>query len=241
MAERTSYMGTKTQLSRMLSLEAITGPDAEIATVHEINRQSAVKEILVHVFFMSKFDIIAPPLTLSAAKSQYFRATGEHEAAHNAPCQILNNGEKIQACFTNADELQVTVDNLFGRTDGIHGKFNNADSRAEENGLCEAFLDACNYIANVAKTARFGRAHHAYPRFASAFDVYASAGLQAFQNAVIRQRALMKPNDPVDVATREETISILDIYRRTLDSSESTHETVQGLFPENIWRQYAAI
>ncbi|HLA95888.1 MAG TPA: hypothetical protein VK612_09220 [Pyrinomonadaceae bacterium] len=241
MAERTSSMGSKTMLSRMLFQETITGNDREIATVHEINRQSAVKEIIVHVFFMSKFGVIDPPLTVGEAKSQYYRATGNDQAAHNAPGQILAGNTPIQELLSDDVDLQITVENLFGKTDGIHSRFNKADSRAEENGLRDALCTACNFIAQAAKSIRFNRASEIHSHLGSAFDVYKTAGVAAFRAAAMRQRALMKRNDPDDVRAREETIAILDFYRTTLETAWSTHETVLGLFPEDIWRQYSQL
>ena len=228
-------------LSRMLTQERITGSDQEIAATHEINRQSTVKEIIVHVFFMSKFRIVAAPLTVGEAKSQYFRATGDDQAAHNAPGQILHSNRPIQEFLTASDDLRITVENLFGTTDGIHSKFNKADSRAEENGLREALLAACNFAAEKGKYARFNRAYEISPLLAAAFEVYKAAGSRAFFQAETRQNQLMRRNDPNDVATRQEMIQILRWYAATLGSAQSTHETVQGLFLEDIWREYAQL
>ena len=241
MAERKSSMGSKTMLSRMLTQERITGSDREIAATHEINRQSAVKEIIAHVFFMSKFRIITPPLDVGEAKSQYYRATGQDQAAHNAPGQILQGNRPIQELITGSDDLRITVENLFGKTDGIHNRFNKADSRAEENGLREALLECCNYIAEKARYAKFNRTFQIHPFLSSAFDVYKAAGADAFRQAEIRQLALMNRNDPDDVTAREETIQILRWYAQTLATSMNSHETVLGLYLEDIWREYAQL
>lgn len=241
MSERTSSMGGKTMLSRLLTQERITGPDHEIAVVHEINRQSAVKEIIAHVFFMSKFRIITPPLAVGEAKSQYYRASGDDQAAHNAPGQILQGSTPIQELITTSDDLRITVENLFGKTDGIHNKFNKADSRAEENGLREALLAACNQVAERARYARFNRTFQIHSFLSSGFDVYKSAGGAAYRAAEVRQLALMNRNDPNDVAAREEIIRILRWYGDTLGGSHNSHETVLGLFLDDIWREYSQL
>jgi hypothetical protein len=146
----------------------------------------------------------------------------------------------IHELLPNDSDLRLTVENLFGKTDGIHSRFNKADSRAEENGLRNALCLACNNIVRVAKNVRFNRVEQVHPRFASAFDIYKGAGIQAYRTAVLRQRALTKQNDPADVQARQQTISILEAYAQTLSQSQSSHETVLGLFPEEIWREYAA-
>jgi hypothetical protein len=239
MAERTSSMGSKTMLARLLTQERIEGSDREIAATHEINRQSTVKEIIAHVFFMSKFGIISSPLDVGEAKSQYFRAKGEHQAAHTAPGQILQGTTPIQELLTGSDDLRITVENLFGKTDGIHAKFNKADSRAEENGLRNALLAACTFTAQKARYARFNRTDHIHPYLATAFDIYKSSALLAYRMAEARQNALMNRLDPNDVAAREEIIAILRWYGQTLSVSQNSHETVLGLFLEDIWRDYS--
>lgn len=241
MAERTSSMGSKTMLSRLLTQERITGSDQEIAATHEINRQSTVKEIIAHVFFMSKFRIVSPPLSVGEAKSQYYRAKGDDQAAHAAPGQILSGSTPIQELLTDSDDLRITVENLFGKTDGIPARFNKADSRAEENGLRNALLAACNHIAEKGRFAKFNRTFQIHPHFASAFDVYKAAAMQAYRTAEMRQNALMNRLDPSDVAAREEIIAILRWYGRTLAVSQNSHDTVLGLFLEDIWREYSAL
>lgn len=240
MAERTSSMGSKARLSKILSQERLTGTDREIAMVHEVNRQSAVKEILVHVFFMSKFNIVGDTVTIEKAGSQYIRASGNDEAAHCAPGQILF-GTAIQNLLIASDDLQLTVENLFGKTDTMDVKFNKADRRAEENGLLDAFCNACNFVARAAKTARFNRAEAFYPHIDAAFDLYKMGGQQAFRQAIARQRVLMRSSSAVPIASRREWIFILEIYTAKLASSLNTLETVLGLFPEDLWREYRAI
>ena len=150
-------------LARLLTQERITGTDQEIAATHEINRQSTVKEILAHVFFMSKRGLITTPLSVWEAKNQYFRSTGNDQAAHTAPGQILLGNTPIQELLTSSDDLRLVVENLFGKTDGIHSKFNKADSRAEENGLRNALLTACSFVAQKARYARFNRTYQIHP------------------------------------------------------------------------------
>lgn len=241
MADRTSSMGGKTMLARLLSLGTIAGSLEEIANAHEINRQSAVKQILVHVFFMSKFDIIDANMTVGKAESQYFRATGDNEAAHCSPGQILHNGTPIQKFLTLSEDLQITVENLFGKTDNLHKKFNQADSRAEENGLRRALLSACSDVARAGKTIRFNRVFQIYGHLSAAFGTYRSQGLIAYQNAILRQRTLIREGNPSKAETRRERIAILECYAKHLRGSSCSIETVLGLFPEDIWREYASI
>lgn len=234
-------MGSAYQLGKILTLEPITGADEEIANVHETNRQNAVKEILLHAFFMAKYGLIDDNLRVAKAEAQYFTATGGHQAAHCAPGQIWCGSDRIQDTLESDPQLHVEVDNLFGRTDGIDARFNVADSRAEENGLRDAFGSACISIAADAKHARFSRAMQIYPFLSTAFGSYKSLGANAMRQAIARQRQLMRRRDPADVAAREVTIAILQVYIRNLETADDSIETVPGLVPEQVWSDYQSV
>ncbi len=238
MSLRTSQMGTKTELANLLRLQPIIGPINEVAATHEINRQSVVKELLVHIFLMSKFDIIDTVLSAAAAKNQYFTATDGNQAAHCAPGQIYSRSKPIQQLVNGKDDLDLEVENLFGETDDILAKFNIADSRAEENGLRVGFGAACRQVAAAGKYSRFNRAEDFYPQIASAFATYKAQGILAYSQAINRQMSLMAtPGGPTPQA-RQETIAILEVYSNTLLTAMETHETVQSLDPELLWRKY---
>lgn len=234
-------MGSQSRLSRMLFQERLTGTDRDIALAHEANRQSAVKELLVHLFFMAKFRIVSGMVTVMKAENQYLVAHGNDEAAHCVPGQILSGAQSIQSLLTASDDLQLIVENLFAKTDEIHLKFNLADSRAEENGLRQAFGIACNNVVNAGRTARFNRAEEFYPFIDSAFGLYKTQGIMGFTNAINIQRQKMQRGEPLKGATRAELIFVLETYRSQLMSSINTLETIQGLMPEDLWRDYRAI
>jgi hypothetical protein len=238
MSKRTSSMGSERRLAGMLFQERIFGTDAEIAAVHETNRQSVVKEVLVHVFFLAKFGFIHGAVTARKAQNQYLVATGNDQAAHCAPGQIMAGTQTIQSLINGSDDLQLVVENLFAKTDEIHLKFNMADSRAEENGLRAAFGSACANAANASRTTRFNRAEEFYPYIDAAYAVYKTQGTMALTNALNIQRQKLQRGEPLKGATRQEMISILEGYRSKLSSSLNSLETVQGLFPEELWREY---
>lgn len=238
MSERTSLMGTKSRLRRILTQPPLTGTIEEIAVSHEVNRQNVVKEILVHIFLMAKFGILPSGVTVGEARSQYFRATAGNQAAHNAPGQIFYGGTPIQNLITANDDLQVTVDNLFGTTDNIHANFNMADSSSEANGLRDAFGAACNDLARRGKHAKFNRAAQFHPYIESAFLIYRTQGEQGFQTAIASQQNLMSGATGADLASRQERLFITRTYLRTLNSASSSLDTVLGLFTEDLWREY---
>jgi len=241
MAERNSTLGSKSALSKILFQERITGNDQQLANTHEINRQSVVKEILVRVFLMSKFKILTPNLTVHAATTQYFRSSADdaEQAAHCAPGQLQHMGRDIQTLLP--DNLRRPLEDLFGKTDGFPARFNVADSRAEENGLRDAFCNACNRVARLGEHARFNRAFEFYPHIDSAFAFYKMDGINAFQTAITKQRTSMLSPTDTKAASRGTWIFILEAYMATLSASSNSLETVQGLFPEDLWRQHSKI
>jgi hypothetical protein len=238
MSERTSLMGTKSRLRRILTQPPLPGTIEEIAVSHETNRQSVVKEILVHIFLMSKFRILPGGVTVGEARSQYFRATAGNQAAHNAPGQIFSNGTPIQNIITANDDLQVTIDNLFGTTDNIHANFNMADSSSEANGLRDAFGVACNEVARKGKYAKFNRAAEFHHYIESAFLIYKNQGVQGFRAAIASQQNSMHGTTGTDLASRQERLFITRTYLNTLNSASQSLETVLGLFTEDLWREY---
>jgi hypothetical protein len=232
-------MGTRATLARLLSQERITGSDQEIALAHEFNRQNTVKQVFVHLFLMAKFGFLPGPLTVEKAENQYLYAHGDDQAAHCVPGQMVLGTQAVQKLITASEDLQLIVENLFANTDEIHSRFNKADSRAEENGLRAAFGDACNFIVRVGRYARFNRAVQFYPYIDEAFSQYKMNGIPAFDQAIAIQRT--KIAEPLVGVTREELIAILEWYRWQLETSIISLETVQGLYAEDLWRDYRAM
>lgn len=234
-------MGSRSSLKKSLRVEKATGTLHENARDHEIARQNVIKEILAHIFLMSKFKIIDPILTVGKATSQYFWATGDNQAAHCAPGQIYHSSVPIQRLITGSDELSVELDALFGKTTDQPAKFNKADSRAEENdGIRAAFGEACRKVAESGKYSRFNHGREFYPQLATAYGHYKALAVRAYDLAISVQNR--KAHDLWDSSEekqkRLETIEILRTYREELASSPETHETVQGLIPELLWKRY---
>src|SRR5690606_35371519 len=119
---RSSSMGPRSRLSQIYRQSPITGTDAEIAVTHETNRQSAVKTVFVHTFFLAKFGYLQDSvscLSLGKTDAQYHFATGGNQAAHCAPAQISAGGLSLQKLITKSDDLSLEIENLFGNTDDL--------------------------------------------------------------------------------------------------------------------------
>ncbi len=234
-------MGPRSRLSQIYRQTPITGTDADIANTHEINRQSAVKTVLVHSFFLAKFGYLTGAVTgLSRGKTeaQYHFATGGNQAAHCAPAQISAGGMSLQRLITKSDDLSLEIENLFGNTDDLPVRFNVADSSAEGNGMRDAFVSACNEVVMKAKIP-FGVVEHIAPHFSNAFRAYKQRAMAAIDAAIAFQQMELRRGNDLKVTTRAQVIAILETYKKSLSSSMDTHDSVQGLDLHDVWMDYA--
>lgn len=238
---RASSMGSRHRMAQIYRQSPMTGTDLEIANSHEINRQSSVKSVLVHTFFLAKFDYLKGSVTgVSRGKTeaQYHFATGGNQAAHCAPAQISAGGVSLQRLITRSDELSLEVENLFGNTDDLPVRFNVSDSSVEGNGLCDAFISACNEVVQKSRIP-FGNVEHIAPHFEAAFQTYKTRGLAAIDAAIRFQQQELRLGRDLKITTRSQVIAILESYKTTLMRSMNTHETVQGLLLHDVWMDYA--
>jgi hypothetical protein len=237
MAERTTVLGSRYSVSKILSQIEWTGDVKTIAIGHETNRQSVVKTLFVYLFLMSKHEMLPGLISVGAASSQYLSATEENQAAHCVPGQLCHNGTEIQKLLGLSETLEVTLDCLFGATDDIHSNFNKADSSAEDSGLRDAFGQACNQVVQAGRFAKFGRAWQFLPQIERAFEIYKRLGITSFDTAILRQRAKQAEGKDTDPASRTERIFILQTYLNKLRTASNSIDTVLGLDPEEVWRE----
>lgn len=238
---RSSSMGPRSRLAQIYRQIRITGTDAEIANTHEINRQSAVKTVLVHSFFLAKFGYLKGAVTgllRGKTEAQYHFATGGNQAAHCAPAQIHSGGVPLQRLITNSDDLSLEIENLFGNTDDLPIRFNVSDSSAEVNGLRDAFVAACNEVVMKAKIP-FGVVEHIAPHFSSAYRTYKQRGIAAIDTAIAFQQQELRRRKELRITTRGQVIAILRVYRTALSNSIDSYESVQGLDLHDVWMDYA--
>ena len=238
---RSSSMGPRSRLAQIYRQSPITGSDAEIANTHEINRQSAVKTVFVHCFFLAKFGYLqgqVSALDLGKTEAQYHFATGGNQAAHCAPAQISSGGRALQRLLTASDDLSLEIENLFGNTDDLPVRFNVSDSSAESNGLRRAFVSACNDVVMKARIP-FGVVEHIAPHFSAAYRAYKQNGILAINSAIAFQQQELRRGNDLRITTRAQVIAILETYRQCLSTSMDTYETVQGLDLHDVWMDYA--
>ncbi len=244
MGERTTILGTRYQVSKILTQARITGDVKSIANAHEINRQSVVKEVLLHLFLMSKYQMVDFPLSVRAATSQYLSGKSGNEAAHCVPGQIFYNGIAVQKLSTNNEYLEVALDCLFGTTDDLPANFNKSDTLSEnfngltagdQFGLIRAFELAANSVVRSGKYAKFQRAYNFYHFLEQAFQIYKREGISSFDLAIQKLNQTAASASGNDLQLRNERLLIIRTYKETLERASNSIETVIGLFPEDVW------
>jgi hypothetical protein len=195
---------------------------------------------------MSKFGLLNLPLTVQGAENQYFWSTGGDNAAHCAPGQIYCGGQTLQKLITTNDDLEMTVECLFSKTDGIELRFNAADSSAEGHGsgsrLRRVFGAACFEAARLGKFARINPQAGFSHIIQQAFRTYQMQGVQAIDQAIMaEQQEMAGGSSTVKGVSRQEIIRILQVYRDRLRSADASLDTVLGLSPHDLWHDYSQL
>lgn len=122
------------------------------ATTHEIERQRTITQALLEIYMMTVFGMLDKDdkLTVKGAAVQDERASGGDQAAHYLPRQLMVNDIGLQdVAFRYSTELSNHIKALFSRTEKLPANYNRADSRAEIQGLDEAFRQACRLVVSL--------------------------------------------------------------------------------------------
>lgn len=121
-----------------------------------------------------------PVVTCEGAGQQFFSASGEDEAAHLLPGQIVIDGA-MPWLYLQGEPARL-LQNEFAYADALHANFNAADRLAERNGMTDAFAAACRHVL-VARGASEGDVVEAYDR------IWVPGALAAITAAELELRA----------------------------------------------------
>jgi hypothetical protein len=134
---------------RLLRIERFTS-DTQTALWHGRSRNSHVAKVLAFMVLIRAPGRPGPPLsaqplvTCKGAERQFFSASGDNEAAHLLPGQIL-----IDSAFPwlyLQGEAARLLQNQFAYVEPIHANYNAADRAAERCGMIDAFAAACRAV-----------------------------------------------------------------------------------------------
>ncbi len=162
------------------------------ATTHEIERQRTLTQMLLEIYMMTGFKMLDKDdqLTVKGATVQDERAGGGDQAAHYLPRQLMVNAISLQdVAAGHSTALSDHIKALFARTEHLPANYNRADSKAEMQGLDEAFRQACRAVLKAAKPFSAGQnsrdALENAPTFIkSAVNIYQINAKGAFHKAL---------------------------------------------------------
>lgn len=134
---------------RLLRVERSVS-DVELAIWHGRSRNSCVAKVLAYMLLIRADGRPGLPLSrqpsviCKGAEQQFFSASGENQAAHLLPGQIVIDGA-MPWLYLQGEPARL-LQNEFAYVEPIHANFNAADRIAERNGMTDAFADACRHV-----------------------------------------------------------------------------------------------
>lgn len=225
MAERRNPF-TQTGFSKYEGIHRMPSALVERAVMHEINRQRVVGSLLLDMHLMAIMRIIPKgfPVTLRGAISQNLEGSGEHltQAAHCAPRQVYIGTETVQQLLQKVfPERGWVLDVLFAETDILPVNFNICDSRAERNGLNEAFRQACQHAISSGHNETKIDMNMVVVKAQMAFSVYRNKGAVAYLECINRLKDKLKPKYlfPKESAKWMEQLQITEQYADALQKA----------------------
>lgn len=134
---------------RLLRVERLSS-DTEKALGHGRSRNARIAKVLVYMAAIrmpGQGGLLLTPnpnVTCKGAEQQFFSASGENEAAHLLPGQILIDNT-YPWLFLQGEPARL-LQNEFAYVDPIHANYNAADRLAERNGMVDSFAAACRAV-----------------------------------------------------------------------------------------------
>lgn len=210
------------------------------ATTHEIERQRTITQALLEVYMMTVFGMLDKDdkLTVKGAEVQDERANGGDQAAHYLPRQLMVNDINLQdVAFRHSTELSNHIKSLFARTEKLPANYNRADTKAEIQGLDEAFRQACRLVVSLVDVSNGGQKEavlkEAPNLIKSAVNLYQERGRIAFHLAIKSLQEKLK-GDKIFASEKERWTMQLEILKCYLKVSGIHHSINEELTSERI-------
>lgn len=119
------------------------------AMTHEVERQRTITQVLLEIYMMTNFGMLKKTdvISVKGAEVQDERASGGDQAAHYLPRQLTVNTDSLQnVAVRYSTALSDHIKALFARTEHLPANYNRADSKAETQGMDDAFRHACQLV-----------------------------------------------------------------------------------------------
>lgn len=134
---------------RLLRVQRFTS-DTQTALWHGRSRNARVAKVLTYMAAIRMpgrrgLPLAANPnVTCKGAEQQFFSASGDDQAAHLLPGQILIDNT-YPWLFLQGEAARL-LQNEFAYVEPIHANYNAADRLAERNGMVDSFAAACRAV-----------------------------------------------------------------------------------------------
>ena len=218
------------------------------AITHESERQRTLTQLLLEIYMMTGFAMLDKDdlLSVKGAEVQDERAGGGDQAAHYLPRQLIVNTISLQnVSLSYSTALSNHIKALFARTEHLPANYNRADSKAEMQGLNEAFRQACRFVLDSSKPfSSEQNSSHAVenaPTFIkSAVNIYQLNAKTAFYKAIKGLEEKLS-GDRVFATERERWTMQREILRNYLKVSgihQSINEELTSEHIESAFHNY---
>jgi hypothetical protein len=157
---------------------------------HQAHRERAIATILTDLHLMAVADVFPKVILVGTEKAYWQDVQGNkvkgNEAAHCVPCQIRISGKLPEQYIRkySSDRAQV-ISAYFGKTTPhLPAIFNDCDQKCEQDGLIEAFQDACIDVINLGyESGKFSFAS-VTSRIRRAFSIFEAGARNAYMKVI---------------------------------------------------------
>lgn len=182
--------------------------EKDLAQDHVIGRNRRVGQLLCYLSLMHGYGLIPANarVSCSAAEFQDYESTGDHEAAHYLPGQVLISWPGQAKCdpssFVKNPNTKDLIGELFSRVQDLPANYNKADSYVEKYtkpGLKVILAADCqDLVRNQGQTAKGRVSSLVY----KAYEEWIARSLAAYRYGINRKVDIADLNDnPVPPAT----------------------------------------
>jgi hypothetical protein len=210
------------------------------ARVHQGHRERVVATILTDLHLMAVADIFPSTILVGAEKAYWQDVKGSKakgtEAAHCVPCQIRITGKLPEQYLRKfSSDRADTISAYFGKTTPFLPLiFNDCDQKCEQDGLINAFHDACIEVINSGYHSQDFRFSTVTTSIRGAFSTFEAGARFAYINAVNfyeKEKASCQRFSTAakieEAKVRSRQIRIVKHYIKELDNSSAIDDIIR--------------
>ncbi len=221
-----------------------------IAMRHEVERQRTITQILLEIYLMTGFGMLGQDdkISVVGAEIEDERLRIGDQAVHFLPRRLMVNTVSLQnVAFRYSTRLSSQIKVLFERSEYLPVNYQRADSKAELNGMNEAFRRACQSVSVsspfLIRGQDAGNVEKNAPTFIkSAINIYQSKVSIAFHQAISDLEEKLKGERVFETERERWTTqtAILRCYLKVNGIHQAISEELTAGRIESRFRAYTA-